>query len=72
MEDNSEKLHTEEQTGATLSPEADNVKLAGLCLSTCEMLARYAYEATARQQQLNILAQQVTAESTRTLYTAFD
>jgi hypothetical protein len=58
MEDNSEVTRK-------ISPDQ-------LYLSTCEMLARYAYEATAQQQQLNILAQQVTAESTKALYAVFN
>ncbi len=62
MEDNRELI-----TEPSLYPEKG--ALAQLYLSTCETLARYAYEATANQQQLNILAQQVTVENTKALYT---
>jgi hypothetical protein len=42
---------------------------AELYLSTCEKLAGHAYQATAKQQQLNILAQAVTVDNTKILYT---
>lgn len=66
MEDNSEVIHTAGQPYQ--EPPSGKAELARLYLSTCEILARYAYEATAKQQQLNILAQQVTVENTKTLY----
>jgi hypothetical protein len=50
--------------------DTEQIKLAQLYLSTCETLAKQAYEATAKQQQLNILAQQVTTNGIATLYSA--
>jgi hypothetical protein len=48
--------------------EPDMRQLVQLYLSTSETLARYAYEASAAQQQMNVLAQQVTMNSVRDVY----
>jgi len=51
--------------------KAPEMPLAQLYLSTCEALSRYAYEAAARQQQMNIWSLQVTVNSVRDLYAVF-
>jgi hypothetical protein len=56
-----------QQPVSNISDESETLQLAKLYISTSETLAKYAYEASARQQQLNILAQQVTANSVQTL-----
>ena len=60
-----------EQPDNNASTECEMLELSNLYLSTAEMLARYAYEASAKQQQMNVLAQQVTTNSVRTLYSIF-
>ena len=69
MEDNIETIHADGQSGTAPASDAEQVTLAKLYLSTCEMLAQHAYQATAKQQQLNILAQAVTVDNAKTLYT---
>lgn len=59
----------DQQTADTL--KAPEIPLAQLYLSTCEALSRYAYEAVARQQQMNTWSLQVTANSVRDLYAVF-
>jgi len=48
----------------------DESAIAKFYLSTAETLARYAYEASARQQQMNLLAQLATVNSVNSLYAA--
>ncbi len=67
MDANTEKADAD--SSAALSLDSEKEKLARLYLSTCEMLALYAYEATSRQQQRNIIAEQMTVDNARRLYT---
>jgi hypothetical protein len=60
-----------EQPDNSMLVESETLQLAKLYLSTSEILAKYTYEATAMQQQMNVLAQQVTANSVTTLYSCF-
>lgn len=65
-----ENINKEEED-SNVSTKREVLQLAELYLSTSEALARYAFEATCRQQQMNMMAQQVTVNSVRTLYSIF-
>ena len=59
------------QLDSSVSTQPEILQLAELYVSTSKALAQYAFEATAKQQQMNMLAQQVTTNSVRTLYSVF-
>ena len=61
----------DQQPGNGVPISAEIMQMSQLYLSTCEMLARYAFDATAAQQQMNIVAQQVTVNGVRALYAGF-